>query len=198
MDAGGLQKACNTTGTATDGGYPEAMFVWEVARRVAARLEDAGARVVLTRDRNSAQAWGPCVDERGRAGNPGAPGPTADAKLSIHADGSYTAGAHGFHVIAPADVAPWTDDIAAPSLRLAGVLRDALVADGFATSTYAGSQGVDVRSDLGTLNLADIPSVMVELGNMRNPEEAAVMQSPAGQERYARALARGLAAFLGR
>ena len=35
----------------------------------------------------------------------------ADLKLSIHADGSYAAGARGFHVIAPTDRAPWTHDI---------------------------------------------------------------------------------------
>ena len=35
----------------------------------------------------------------------------ADLKISIHGDGSYAAGAHGFHVIAPTDRKPWTHDI---------------------------------------------------------------------------------------
>ena len=30
VPAGGFTKPCNTTGTATDGGYPEATFVWQV------------------------------------------------------------------------------------------------------------------------------------------------------------------------
>ncbi|WP_141015564.1 N-acetylmuramoyl-L-alanine amidase family protein [Nocardioides sambongensis] len=74
VDAGGFSKACNSTGTATDDGYPEATLVWEVAARVRARLEERGATVVLTRARNSAEEWGPCIDVRGRAGNPGSPG----------------------------------------------------------------------------------------------------------------------------
>ena len=189
VDAGGFTKPCNTTGTATNAGYPEATFTWEVARATQRLLRRLGARVLVTRSSNSAAAWGPCVDERGRAGNPGGPGPTADLKISIHADGSLVAGAHGFHVIAPEARDPWTTDIAAPSLRLAEVVRNVLVEEGFATSTYAGSDGIDVRGDLGTLNLADIPTVMVELGNMRDPGDAELMTTPAGRRHYASALA---------
>ena len=189
VDAGGFSKPCNTTGTATDGGYPEATFTWEVALATQRLLRRLGARVLLTRSSNSVTAWGPCVDERGLAGNPGQPGPTADLKVSIHADGSLVPGAHGFHVIAPEAREPWTTDIAAPSLEMAEVVRDVLVEEGFPTSTYVGSDGIDVRSDLGTLNLADIPTVMVELGNMRDPGDAGLMTSAAGRRRYASALA---------
>ena len=31
VPAGGFKKPCNTTGTATDGGYPEATFTWQVS-----------------------------------------------------------------------------------------------------------------------------------------------------------------------
>ncbi|MDZ5621250.1 N-acetylmuramoyl-L-alanine amidase [Nocardioides sp. HM23] len=198
VDAGGFTKPCNTTGTATNGGYPEASFTWAVAGATRRLLRRLGARVSLTRTSNSATAWGPCIDERGRAGNPGEPGPTADLKVSIHADGSLAPGAHGFHVIAPAEIAPWTTDIAVPSLELAEAMRDVLVEEGFAPSTYAGSDGIDVRGDLGTLNLADVPTVMVELGNMRDPGDAMLMTSAAGRRHYASALARSIARFLAR
>jgi hypothetical protein len=52
VPAGGFTKPCNTTGTATDGGYPEATFVWQVSRLVAARLRGLGATVRLTRHSN--------------------------------------------------------------------------------------------------------------------------------------------------
>ena len=198
VDAGGFTKPCNTTGTATNGGYPEATFTWAVALATRQLLQRRGARVLLTRSSNSMTEWGPCVDERGRSGNPDQPGPTADLKVSIHADGSLTAGAHGFHVIAPAEVAPWTTDIATPSLRLAEVVRDVLVEEGLATSTYAGRDGIDVRGDLGTLNLSDVPTVMVELGNMRDPGDAALMTSAAGRSRYASALALSIERFSAR
>ena len=198
VDAGGFTKACNTTGTSTNDGYPEATFVWQVAQLLRRELERRGARVLLTRESDSDQAWGPCVDERGTIGNPGTAGPDADLRLSIHADGSLSDADRGFHVIRPGELTGWTDDIVRPSRRFARVVRDRLVADGFETSTYRGVDGIDARTDLGTLNLSDVPAVMVELGNMRNAEEAALMSSPKGRKRYATALAGGVAQMLRR
>ncbi|HWJ09768.1 MAG TPA: N-acetylmuramoyl-L-alanine amidase [Nocardioides sp.] len=196
VDAGGFEKECNTTGTATDDGYPESTFNFEVALVARRELERRGARVLLTRDADSDDAWGPCVDERGRVGNPGGSGPTADVRVSIHADGVLDRGATGFHVIRPAARRGWTDDIARPSRRLARLLRDALVAQGIEPSSYRGTRGIDVRGDLGTLNLSDVPAVMAELGNMRAGGDAALMQSEAGRRRYGRAIAAAVLAFL--
>lgn len=194
VDAGGFRKPCNTTGTATNGGFPEATFTWSVARRLERRLESLGARVVLTRSANSDALWGPCVDARGRAGARAG----ADLELSIHGDGSTAAGAHGFHVIAPADRAPWTSDVYAPSRRFALAVRSALRGAGFPYANYlAGGDGFDTRGDLGTLNLSDVPIAMVELGNMRSSTDARVMTSAAGRDRYAAALADGVVAYLG-
>lgn len=193
VPAGGFTKPCNTTGTATNGGYPEATFAWNVTMKLKAKLEKSGATVLLTRTSNREDRWGPCVDVRGRAGNKA----HADLKISIHGDGSTSSGAHGFHVIYPPDRAPWTDDIAKPSKRLALVTKDALTGKGFSIANYiAGGDGLDVRADLGTLNLSDVPTVMVELGNMRDSGDAAVMTSSAGQTRYARALAVAVRTFL--
>ena len=194
VPAGGFTKPCNTTGTATNGGYPEATFTWQVSRVLARRLRALGATVRLTRHSNRQDRWGPCVDVRGRAGNTIG----ADLKLSVHADGSYAAGARGFHVIAPPDRAPWTDDIFASSARLARSVREGLLSRDFVVAAYtAGGDGLDVRSDLGTLNLSDVPTVMVELGNKRHPAEARVMTSAKGRARYARGLVAGVRGFLG-
>jgi N-acetylmuramoyl-L-alanine amidase len=193
VPAGGSRKPCNTTGTATAAGYPEATFAWKVALRVQARLERLGATVRLTRHANSAKRWGPCVDVRGRAGNR----VRADLKLSIHGDGSLVAGARGFHVIAPADRRPWTHDIYRPSYRLAVETRAALRRAGLPVANYtAGRDGLDVRSDLGTLNLSDIPTVMVELGNMRSRADARRMTSSGGRATYAAGLVAGVRGYL--
>jgi N-acetylmuramoyl-L-alanine amidase len=193
VPSGGFRKPCNTTGTATDRGYPEATFVWQVSRIVQRRLESLGARVLLTRHANSQRLWGPCVDVRGRAGNRVG----ADLKLSIHSDGSRSAGAHGFHVIAPADRRGWTHDVFRPSRLLALDLRSALRTGGFARANYvAGGDGLDVRGDLGTLNLSDVPVAMVELGNMRNAREARRMHSAPGRAAYAAALVAGVRRYL--
>ena len=194
VPAGGFKKPCNTTGTATNGGYPEATFTWQVSRLLATRLERLGADVRLTRSSNSQRRWGPCVDVRGRAGNQ----IPADLKISVHGDGSFAAGARGFHVIAPPDRRPWTHDIFPESRRLALDTRSALRGVHLRVANYiAGGDGLDFRSDLGTLNLSNVPTVMVELGNMRNPRDAKRMTSPAGRATYARGLAHAVRHFLG-
>lgn len=194
VPAGGYDKPCNTTGTATNSGYPEATFNFRVAQKVRKRLERLGARVIMTRTTNRDDRWGPCIDKRGRRGNL----VDADLKISIHADGGPAAGS-GFHVIAPTDRAPWTDDIFGPSRRLARTVRAAMFDKGFARADYiAGGDGLDFRGDLGTLNLSNIPTVMLEAGNMRNAGDAATMTTKAGRKRYARALVRAVRTFLDR
>lgn len=194
VPAGGFRKPCNTTGTATSGGYAEATFAWRVAQLLRARLERLGARVKLTRTSNRQDRWGPCVDERGRAGNRVG----ADLKMSIHGDGSYAAGARGFHVIAPTDRRPWTHDIHRSSKRLALDTRAALKSARFRVANYiAGGDGLDFRADLGTLNLSDVPTVMIEAGNMRNRADARWMTRPESRKTYARALAEAVRRFLG-
>jgi N-acetylmuramoyl-L-alanine amidase len=148
---------------------------------------------MLTRHSNRQDRWGPCVDIRGRDGNKR----HADLKISIHGDGSYVAGARGFHVIAPTDRRPWTHDIYKPSRRLALVTRRALEAMGLQVANYiAGGDGLDFRSDLATINLSNMPTVMVELGNMRNPVDARRMTSRSGRATYARGLALAVRRFL--
>ena len=194
VPAGGFRKPCNTTGTATNGGYPEATMVWKVSLDLRDRLQALGATVRLTRHSNREDRWGPCVDARGRAGN----ALPADLKISVHGDGSYAAGAHGFHVIAPTDRRPWTHDIFGSSRRLALDTRAALRGVGLPVANYiAGGDGLDFRSDLATLNLSDVPTVMVELGNMRNPTDAKQMTSVKGRATYARGLAHAVRRFLG-
>jgi N-acetylmuramoyl-L-alanine amidase len=193
VPAGGFKKPCNTTGTATDRGYPEATFTWQVAGLLRSQLVALGADVRLTRHSNSQDRWGPCVDVRGRDGN----GIPADLKISIHGDGSTVAGAHGFHVIAPTNRRPWTHDIYRSSRRLAVDTRAALRGVGLPVANYiAGGTGIDYRSDLATINLSNMPTVMVELGNMRSPLDAKRMTSRSGRRTYARGLAHAVRRFL--
>lgn len=180
VDAGGFFKDCNSTG-AENARMTEAEFNWELAGRVKQRLEAAGASVRLTRDSND--GWGPCVDQRGKtAGRSG-----ASLLVSLHADGVAASG-HGFHVISPGLVAGHTEAIMAPSRHFAGLLRDALVARGFSTSSYTGTQGLAERADLGTLNWAGVPCLLLEAGNMHNPGDAALLASAQGQDRIADAV----------
>jgi N-acetylmuramoyl-L-alanine amidase len=182
VDAGGFQKACDTTGTSTNDGYSEASYNFDVATRLARILRAAGARVVLTRASNT--GWGPCINERAAIGNRA----HADAAISIHADGGPSGG-RGFHVIYKPG--------AAQSHRLARAIRAAFRSGtGEPYSNYVGQDGLDVRSDLGGLNLSDVPKVFIETGNMRNAVDAKRLESADYRRREAVALERGLEAFL--
>ena len=39
-------------------------------------------------------------------------------------------------------------------------------------SDYLGDEGIDERTDLGGLNMSDVPKVFLEVGNMRNADDA--------------------------
>lgn len=187
----GARKACDTTGTATDGGYAEAAYTWDVAVRARRVLRRRGATVVLTRADN--RSVGPCIDERARIANRA----RADAKVSIHADGGPASGA-GFHVIEPALIAGLTDDIFGASHRLALAMRAAFrAATGEPYADYVGRNGLDRRDDLGGLRLSDVPGVFVETGNMRNARDARRMLRATYRLSVARGIADGIQRFLG-
>lgn len=142
---------------------------------------------MLSRDNDD--ATGPCIDARAAAANAVHP----DAIVSIHADGGPASG-RGFHVNYSAP--PLNDAQAGPTLRLAGAVHDGLAAAGIPESSYAGSGGLYGRADLAGLNLAQYPAVLVELGNMRNAEDAAALESADGRARYAAAVTDGIVRYL--
>lgn len=189
VDAGfGEVKACNTTGTSTNDGYTEATFNWKVANLVKANLEAKGITVIMTRDSND--GVGPCVDKRAAVGNDNG----VDAVLSIHGDGSAE-GDRGFYVMT-AERHPASEEIAAESDDLAVDVRDELVGAGLSPANYLGSDGLWTRSDLAGLNLSLVPTVMVEMGNMRDSADSALMTSDSGQAQIAQGLANGVVQYL--
>ncbi|MBM4796420.1 N-acetylmuramoyl-L-alanine amidase [Streptomyces sioyaensis] len=194
VDIGNARKECDTTGTSTDDGYAEASFTLDVAHRVRTLLQEEGAKVVFTQDGD--HRYGPCVDERAAVGNKA----HADAALSLHADGSAP-GNRGFHVILPARVTAGPADtaaIVAPSRRLGERLAGRFRAvTGSAPSNYIGhGTGLDVRSDLGGLNLSTVPKVFIECGNMRDPKDAAELTDAHWRQKAARGITEGITDFL--
>ncbi|MFI5755563.1 N-acetylmuramoyl-L-alanine amidase [Streptomyces sp. NPDC051569] len=191
---GDSSKECDTTGTETNAGYAEAVFTLDVSRRLATLLEERGATVRFTQDDD--RPYGPCVDERARIGNKAG----ADAVVSVHADGS-AAGNRGFHVILPAPVTGGGADtrpIVGPSRALGERIVGSFAREtGSAPSNYiGGGTGLDVRKDLGGLNLSTVPKVFIECGNMRDAQDAALLTSAKWRQKAARGLAEGISGFL--
>ncbi|MFG3493894.1 N-acetylmuramoyl-L-alanine amidase [Streptomyces sp. NPDC047928] len=194
VDVGTHRKECDTTGTATADGYTEAEFTLDVSHRLRTLLREQGATVVFTHDAD--RPFGPCIDERARVGNAA----RADAVVSVHADGS-AAGNRGFHVILPAKVrggAADTTKIVGPSRTLGEhIARTFALATGSAPANYiGGGTGLDVRDDLGGLNLSAVPKVFVECGNMRDPKDAALLKDGSWRQKAARGIADGISTYL--
>jgi N-acetylmuramoyl-L-alanine amidase len=184
----GGTKDCQASGTSTDDGYPEHTFTWDTTLRIRQELTALGVRTAMSRGDDT--GLGPCVDERADMANALHP----NAIVSIHADGGPPNG-RGFHVNYSSP--PLNAAQSGPSVQFAQVMRDQLAGSGITPATYIGSNGLYPRADLTGLNLAQYPSILVELGNMKNPADSALMKTPEGRQKYADAVVRGVAGFLG-
>ena len=189
---GSIVKGCNTTGTATNAGFPEATFTWKVAKRLKPLLEAQGATVLMTRTSNTRNAYGPCVWDRAGFANAN----KADALISIHADGA-PAGAHGFFAIAPTRIKGWTTETYKVDRRLSKAMIAGMKAAGAPPANYIANQ-LQIRGDQSTINFSKVPTTIIEVGNMRNAREAALMSSASGQQGYAQWLAAGIERFFAR
>jgi N-acetylmuramoyl-L-alanine amidase len=180
-------ETCDTTGTATDGGYTESAFNLDVAARLAALLRHYGATVVLTRPNDT--GVGPCITERAAIGNRAG----SDAAISIHGDGGPPGG-FGFTVLEPVADGP-NDGVVASSETLAIDVRN-YFAGLEPVSNYYGANGLQPRDDLGGLNLTTVPKVLIECANMRNAIDTSRVSSASWREAAATELAQGLSEFL--
>ncbi len=192
VPAGPEQKSCDTVGATSADGFAEHEFTWELAQELSAALQADGATVILTRQDND--GVGPCINERAEIGNDA----EADAAISLHADGADS-DARGFHVIAPGAIDEYTEDagIVEPSRQLAEDVRTEFH-EGTETpyADYIGEDGLDVRTDLGGLNLSTVPKIFLEVGNLGNDEDAALLQDQQWREQAAEAIATGKRSFL--
>lgn len=183
----GGTKDCQTSGTATADGFSEHTFNWDTTLRIRQALSQLGVRTAMSRG-NDDQV-GPCVDERAAMANSLQP----NAVVSVHADGGPPTG-RGFHILYSSP--PLNAAQAGPSVQFARMMRDQLAASGIPPSTYIGTDGLNPRADIAGLNLAQYPSILVEMGNMKNPVDSGLMESPEGRQKYADAVVKGVVSFL--
>jgi N-acetylmuramoyl-L-alanine amidase len=185
------EETCDTTGTATDGGYTEARFNWNVASYLIADLRAEGARVILTRHSND--GVGPCVTTRSQIINRA----HANIAIDIHADGGPPDG-RGFAILEPVADGP-NDRVIAASKAFGRELRQRYLAvTRMPESTYDGINGINYRRDLAGLNLTRVPKVLIECGNMRNATDAALLVRPSFQRLVAKAFGEAITSFLTR
>jgi N-acetylmuramoyl-L-alanine amidase len=170
------------------GAHGEAAVALAIAKRTRALLLAHGYRVAMTRT-------GPTIHLPNGNGN------IARARfcnrrhaalmVRIHADGSSDRSLRGVSTLVPAWHKGWTDDIYGRSLRAGQALQKAVVA-----ATGASDRGIVRRSDLTGFNWANVPAVLVETGFLSNPDDSRLLHTASYQQKVARGLASGAAAFV--
>ena len=169
------------------GGTPgEARVVLQIAWKTRAVLVERGFAVAMTRTGPEFTYGNGGNIARAQFCNRRA----AALMLRIHADGSTDPRRHGAATLYPAWHRGWTDDVLPASRRAAVLVQRQLV-----RATGAADRGLVRRSDLTGFNWADVPVVLVETGFMTNPSERRLLRSPGYQQRVARGLVDGVAAF---
>ena len=170
------------------GAHGEAAVALAIGKRMRKLLLARGYRVAMTRT-------GPTIQLGDGDGN------IARAKfcnrrhaalmVRIHADGSTDRSLRGISTLVPAWHKGWTDEIYAPSLRAGRGPQKAVVA-----STGALNRGIVRRSDLTGFNWANVPAILVETGFLSNSRDSRLLHTPSYQQRVAKGLTAGVAAFV--
>ena len=154
-----------------------------VGLKLQALLEEQGAAVVMTRTTHESDMTS---YKRAKLANE----EQADLCIRIHADGSTDPSVHGMSMLVPYGEQLASQEIVQPS-RLAGeyVLAAAISATG------AKNNGIVQRSDLTGFNFAEVPTILIEMGFMSNPDEDALMETDAYQQKLAQGICDGIVQY---
>ena len=175
----GETKPLYTTGTASKNMTEEKLNL-TVGLKLRDYLNDLGAAVIMTREVSEVTITG-----RERCDIPNQAG--ADVCVRIHADGSTNSSVHGVSVLTPAGELLGTPSIAEESTRLGQLMVDAV-----AEETGAKNRGIMPRSDMTGFNFSEIPTVLIEMGFMTNPEESVLLETDEYQNKIAAGIANSL------
>jgi len=160
-------------------GTHEEEVVLAIAMKLTAMLEQAGAKVITTRQGKGANINLP--DRAAIANDIG-----ADAFVSVHANSSLNRWLKGS---ATYFYAPYGSNLGSQRgdrRSLAGLIQDEMI-------TAAGTDDLGVREEnFSVLRNTTVPSVLVETAFISNAEEEIKLKDPGFQDKLARGIARGI------
>lgn len=176
-----MKVTWGTSGRTT--GVAEHVVNLQVAKLLERELEARGVEVVMVRDSADVNISN---SQRARIGNDA----DADLVIRLHCDGSEDTSIRGILTLVPSENR-WTGPIVAPSARAGDRVHAAVL-----TETGAADRGIRAVGNMTGFNWSTVPTVIVEMGLMTNPEDDRLLTSPAYQEKLARGMANGAVAFL--
>ena len=176
------QKAKVSSGTSgVKTRVDEYVVVLDIGLQLREALEAMGATVHMTRETHdvdiSNQERARMMNEKG-----------CDLVLRLHCNGSDNKNANGISLYVSK-----SNSIAAESRRAAEALLPAMVA-----ATGAKDNGVHQNDTYTGLNWSEVPSILVEMGYMSNPEEDVKLNTPEYQALLIQGMVKGICDYLGR
>lgn len=170
-----------TKGVAT--GVTEYDFMLSLANKLKPELEKRGYKVVLTRtDSQSAHS---CT-QRAQVANDN----HADAFIRLHANAAESPAPNGAMTINITAHSPYTPSTYSQCRKLSDCVLNA-----YCSATGAKREGVVERDDLTGNNWAKVPTTLIEVGHMTNPDEDKRMQTDAYQAKMVQGIANGIDQF---
>jgi N-acetylmuramoyl-L-alanine amidase len=155
----------------------------QIALKLQAVLEEKGYTVILTRPDNYTGIS--CSERAQIANNAG-----ADVFLRIHADGSESSSASGEMGICITSSNPYVPGMYSESRRLTDCVLNEYVA-----ATGLSSRSVWETDTMTGNNWSNVPTTLLEMGFMTNPNEDALMADPAFQDKMVDGIANGIDKF---
>ncbi len=175
--------ASGTSGVST--GIAEYELTLQVSLRLRSELERRGYEVLMVRETNEVDISNA---ERAQTANDAG----ADAFIRVHANGSENSGVSGAMTICQTPDNPYNGMLYEQSKSLAENVLDCMTA-----ATGANRERVWETDTMSGINWAQVPTTIVEMGYMTNPEEDQRMASPDYQDQIAAGISDGIDRYLG-
>ena len=154
-----------------------------VGLQLKALLEEDGANVIMTRTTHESDMTSLKRAQLANERN-------VDLCIRIHADGSTDPSVYGMSMLVPYGQQLATQQIVAPSRKAGEFVLEATI-----VATGAKNNGIVQRSDLTGFNFAEVPTILIEMGFMSNPDEDALMETREYQQKLAQGMRDGIVQY---
>lgn len=177
-------KAKVTTGaTGVATGQKESELNLSVAKLLQKELEQKGYTVIMTR---TTQDVNMSNSERAKIANDA----NSDAFIRIHANSAESSSAKGVLTMCQTNSNEYNGDLADESYNLSK-----LVVDNIVKETGAQNRNVTRTDTMSGINWCTVPTTIVEMGFLSNPEEDKLMATEEYQKKIVKGIVNGLEEF---